>query len=524
MANDKENQPFGRFADDEALEEEITHLFSFIVNKCSKSINFKLLKEHTSNYFDFIENIQRMTSNPNNFMNLTQLEEQMTILIQKSKQIAVDLAADQLTKIDEGPIIQKKKEECLENGVKLRIYRKVAKTITTVHGKVDFKRTALLPCADSDGAKLSELGKGVHVYPLDESIGMSELPFKITVSAMLEIAYWVQGSSSYDAAARFLARNSGIKLDAATVRLVANNIGKFVFENDRIEAGKALSLLNSGKLEFPTEKVKGVFYIETDGAMLHTRQKDDRGSSYKENKLGMVFASDGFIRWTNKKNETVYSIGKREYVTFVGEAEEFKLHLFALALRNGYGKYEQTVLISDGATWIRHMKEELFPDAQQILDFFHLSENITDFAKAVFDMDETKYKPWADKVIVLFKASKTEKAIEEINALGKKRIAKSKSDIINYIYNNRNNIDYAKYRKLGYFIGSGAIESANRTVLQERLKRPGMRWNKDNGQFVLSLMSKAKSDMSRKGRAEHGVWERDVERAIREKYDTAGFA
>jgi hypothetical protein len=46
--------------------------------------------------------------------------------------------------------------------------------------------------------------------------------------------------------------------------------------------------------------------------------------------------------------------------------------MFSLAVRNGYGKYKETVLIGDGATWIRSMKEELFPDAQQILDFSHL--------------------------------------------------------------------------------------------------------------------------------------------------------
>lgn len=53
-------------------------------------------------------------------------------------------------------------------------------------------------------------------------------------------------------------------------------------------------------------------------------------------------------------------------------SEEFKRFMFSLAVRNGYGKYKETVLIGDGATWIRSMKEELFPDAQQILDFSHL--------------------------------------------------------------------------------------------------------------------------------------------------------
>lgn len=71
------------------------------------------------------------------------------------------------------------------------------------------------------------------------------------------------------------------------------------------------------------------------------------------------------------------------------------------------------------------------------------------------------------------------------------------------ILNNINNINYAKYINKGYFIGSGAVESANRYVLQERLKLPGMRWETTNGQAVLSLMAKLKS----------GLWEKDVVKA-----------
>jgi hypothetical protein len=408
--------------------------------------------------------------------------------------------------------------------VNLKIHRSLPKTITISRGKIPFSRTVLRPCTPADSAKLSDLGLSKNIYPLDEAIGISNLPFKLSVLAILEIAYWVQASPSYEAAARILARNTGIKLDPDTIRVVANHVGQIVYENDNVEALKIASLLNSGQLEFPVNKVKGVFYIETDGAMLHTREKDEQGTAWRENKLGMVFASDKFISWKNKNGERIHTIGNREYISYVGDAETFKMHLFALAIRNGYGRYEQTVLISDGATWIRNMKEELFPDAQQILDYFHLKENTTNFAKAVFDMDETKYKPWSEKVAALFKRSKMHEAIDVIKSLGKKRLEKSKFNLLGYINNNKKNIDYAKYRELGYYIGSGAIESGNRIVLQERLKRPGMRWNKATGQYILSLMSKAKSDLSRNGvKIAKGIWERDVEQAIRKKYEIRGF-
>lgn len=49
---------------------------------------------------------------------------------------------------------------------------------------------------------------------------------------------------------------------------------------------------------------------------------------------------------------------------------------------------------------------------------------------------------------------------------------------------------YGKFRKLGLEIGSGAIESAHKTVVQSRMKQAGMRWSKENVQSMLSLRAK----------------------------------
>jgi hypothetical protein len=66
---------------------------------------------------------------------------------------------------------------------------------------------------------------------------------------------------------------------------------------------------------------------------------------------------------------------------------------------------------------------------------------------------------------------------------------------LQYLDNNKDNIDYAKYRAKGYFIGRGAIESSNKTVLQRRLKYGAMRWNLPSGQAVVTLVAKARSDL-----------------------------
>jgi hypothetical protein len=56
-----------------------------------------------------------------------------------------------------------------------------------------------------------------------------------------------------------------------------------------------------------------------------------------------------------------------------------------------------------------------------------------------------------------------------------------------YISNTKKRMDYPKYIKSGLLIGSGAIESAHRTVLQKRMKQSGQRWSKKGLEKMISL-------------------------------------
>ena len=180
-------------------------------------------------------------------------------------------------------------------------------------------------------------------------------------------------------------------------------------------ADRLRNQFTGGGVDFGSSKVKGgVLYIQTDGAALNTRSKDDDGSTWRENKLGLVFSSDNIRYWTDAKGRKQHRILKREYVSYVGSIDVFKWLLLSCSVRNGYGEYRQTVILGDGATWIRNMVAEFYPDAQQILDFFHLSENVYKFAKALFKMDETRYKPWAENLCEKLKASKCDEALHDL--------------------------------------------------------------------------------------------------------------
>ncbi|MDR1086308.1 MAG: hypothetical protein LBP22_15995 [Deltaproteobacteria bacterium] len=67
------------------------------------------------------------------------------------------------------------------------------------------------------------------------------------------------------------------------------------------------------------------------------------------------------------------------------------------------------------------MKDELFPEAQQILDFFHLCENLYSFTKIYFNHDESKYIPWVEKYKAMFKNGNHIPAINEIQQISKNK-------------------------------------------------------------------------------------------------------
>ena len=66
--------------------------------------------------------------------------------------------------------------------------------------------------------------------------------------------------------------------------------------------------------------------------------------------------------------------------------------------------------------------------------------------------------------------------------------------------NNIDKINYPDYKARGFFVGSGAIESANKVIVQRRLKQAGMRWGVSGAQSLLTLRAKVES----------GLWDRQV--------------
>lgn len=397
-----------------------------------------------------------------------------------------------------------KNKYLIENNIHLRSHRSHEKVIITSKGELKIERHVLRPSSSVDLELLQNLTGKKTVAPLDNYLRINDLPFKITPKAMLKIAYCCASELSYNAAIIRLREDNNIDISGETARNVTDYIGNLVHQNDVDYAENVF--LNRSNITFQRNK-DNVLYIMPDGSMIHTRDKDEQGHRWHENKLGVVFSSDNMRLKGVSKGIKNYEIMKKEYTNFFGSVPLFQKMLFATAINNGYGNYLKTVIISDGASWISNMKDLLFPDAIHILDFWHATEYIYELAKIYFKNESEKYKPWVDNIKEQLLDSNHEVIINEImdkeSKLSVKRKIYTNKDgfkynvgkCSKYLISNKNRMDYKKYKELGLYIGSGHIESGNKSVAQERLKRPGMMWNIKSAQNLLSLRAKLKSDL-----------------------------
>ncbi len=219
----------------------------------------------------------------------------------------------------------------------------------------------------------------------------------------------------------------------------------------------------------------GVVYAQADGAMLLT----DEG--YKEAKLGRIFAATALR--SSVVEERGGHIDSSLFVAHLGASSEF-MAKFECQLAPHKALGQDLVFISDGSVWLRQMMENSCPKATLILDMYHALSYIGQASNAAFGTSK-KAKDWFGEQRTLLLESRLDSVLCNIKALSMG--GRLQDSICSYLESNRDRMDYKAYRERGLLIGSGAIESAHRTVMQRRLKRSGQRWSIRGAQQVLNL-------------------------------------
>lgn len=313
----------------------------------------------------------------------------------------------------------------------------------------------------------------------------------MTVDLMLSVSRIAIAMRSYERSEKIIERIHHVTMSDDTIRNVTNDVGRIVYEYDCHQAEEAKRLFENNDIKRTYNK-EGILYLSTDGAFVNTRQVVDN-SGWHESKLGMSFTNNDIECYKSASNENAMRILQKRYIALIGEVSEYQWHMLALALSSGYGKYKKTVLLGDGASWIRNMRKRLFSDTVQILDLYHLKENVGRYGTAMIKgkNHQARSNEWIQKTCDELEAGNWKKTLEDIEKrFGEKKPPKGIVNLPKYLYDNRDSINYSQYRDEGFITSTASMESSNKTVTQDRLKGPGMRWDIQNGQGVLALKAK----------------------------------
>jgi hypothetical protein len=185
------------------------------------------------------------------------------------------------------------------------------------------------------------------------------------------------------------------------------------------------------------------------------------------------------------------SVLRRALVTCLGNADQIFERLWAKLHEVGWlGTNTVVVIVGDGAEWIWN-RATMFDKRCEILDFWHAIEKAWEVARARYGQGSALGARWVGRIAKDLRAGQVDKVIVRL-----KRLVHSTPEpqhrallqaLLRYYTDNRERMRYDDYLRLGYGIGSGAVESSHKQVVHARLRQAGMRWSEAGARRLLAL-------------------------------------
>ena len=278
----------------------------------------------------------------------------------------------------------------------------------------------------------------------------------------------------FEDAQDLLETTMGVNISAKQIQRISESYGK-----DLENTMQQLIKDERGLKERKSDKLT---YIEPDGSMLFTRE-----DGWKEIKVGRIFHADDIVKIQDNRSHITDSI----YVCHMGDHKGFfeKVEHYA-------ERHNKKICIGDGAKWIWNWANDVYPEMIQILDFFHAMEKLGIYASIQYENNPKQQAKWMERQKQLLLTDQVQQVIKNVTLqLPRNQDAsKAKDQLLCYYKNNHARMMYGTYKEKGYIIGSGAIESAHRNVVQQRMKLSGQRWSINGAQYIVNLRACKKSN------------------------------
>lgn len=372
--------------------------------------------------------------------------------------------------------------ECVSCGQKLQSKGFRGRQMQTMIGTVSWKRR-VGRCANGC--------VGSQRVPLDEALGV--MPYQATDEGFLRLGCLLSVMMPYDLAHWVLAQWNGVTLSRSSLWNAVQQYGAQAILDGELE----LEDYNTGNWpepeDLPPDIAQMTLAIAADGVSvpLRPQSKSPKGKTqYREVKLGL-FARLGH-RLTRTGNR-VTQLCHRRVVAVRGDLESFMPRLTLEAHRQSVTTAPQVVWLRDGAKGFWRVYQECFaPWAVGILDFYHAAGHLWRAAAALFDGRTTEaqlfFAHWRHQLRHGQHHQMLSLLTRLINTDGlDDKSLETLIQVQAYFQSHRAHIRYQHFKRQGFPLGSGMIESTCKWLIQQRFKGVGMRCSEDGFEHLLSL-------------------------------------
>lgn len=301
-------------------------------------------------------------------------------------------------------------------------------------------------------------GCGAGHVPLDRALGVARDSHSPGVR---RLASRFGALLPFGAAATTLAEAAGVRLSASTVRTVTEAVGAHREQAVQERIARAWDEGLPVIAEAPPDRL----YVAMDGVRILGTDGEGR-----EAKVGVVVP----VRSTATGEDR----GAASYAAGFEPATDFGRRVAVTAHDRGLEGARQVAVLGDGAAWIWNLAAEHFPGATQIVDWYHASERVWEFGRALYGPETPETATWVERQLALLAAGRVADLVQAWRDLACSGVATAvRAEHVTYFTNQASRMAYDRYRAAGWDIGSGMVEGACKHLIGAREKGPGMRWS-----------------------------------------------
>ncbi len=303
-------------------------------------------------------------------------------------------------------------------------------------------------------------------FPLDEQLGLVSGGLTPRVEESLaRLSTWMP----YASARELLEDLLGVQVSKATARRATLHTGQAALVVWEAEVER----LKQDAPEAPAGADKQA--ISGDGAMVHLV-----GGEWVEVKTLAI----GEVS-RNRQGEVCTQ--HLSYCSRLSDAASFEHATLLHTHRRGLSRASEVCAVQDGAEWLQGLTDYHRADAVRILDFAHAAEYINEIGQTVRATGGRLPSRWLDGVLHRLKHEGPARVLEHLAWLAARYPSSLLKEKLAYLQKREAHMQYPIYQEAGWPLGSGSVESANKLVVEARLKGAGMRWGRQNVTPMLVL-------------------------------------